>query len=281
MRFRTLLFGLILGASAFAADTKAARPDAQADSFRYDPRFRTPRFASVDEFVHVVESREAPWDILLQPEKSPDYDASAEVVAPGALEVDVIRHSPAQAIVFAQYKANRTAPFSAVIFLLSQKGDRWHVSDFIRRSVGYGSYSEISRPQMLKLRPTEHLHFYFTDFMGGRKWGVDTDEFYMVEGNRLRRTLLLKNDGAFISPADPWREFSQSAQVSVASGRLHVRVLRTWGLADGEEKKQGLAVTFRWDQRRKKFTSPSVGRLFVNDPKDWTSEGLPPPPAGE
>ena len=281
MRFRTLLLVLILGTSALAADAKAAGPAAQADAFRNDPRFRNPSFASVDEFVHLVEAREVPWDTLLQPDKSPEYDASAEIVAPGALEVDVVRHSPKQAIVFAQYKANRTAPFSAVIFLLSEKGGRWQVSDFIRRSVGYGSYSEVSLPKTLKLRPTEHLHFYFTDFMGGRKCGVDTDEFYMVDGNRLRRTLLLKNDGAFISPADPWREFSQSAQVSVASGRLHVRVLRIWGLEDGEEKKQGLAVTFRWDPRRKKFTSPSVGRLFVNDPKPWTSKGLPPPPAGE
>jgi len=281
MLLRSLLLAFVLATYALAADETATEPDAPAKSFQCGLRFRRPGFASVDDFVQVVTAREAPWSELLQPDKIPEYDTSNEIVAPGAMEVDVIHRTRRQAIVFAQWKANRTAPFSAVTFLLTKQGSRWHVSDFIRRSTSYESYSELRPPTMLKLRPEEHLHFYFRNYMGGRRLGVDTDEFYMVEGSRFRRTLLLKNDGAYISPADPWREFVQDAQVSAVSGRLRIRVQRTWGLENGEERKQAFTVTFRWDPKRHKFVSPSEGRIFVNEPSAWSSKGLPAPPAGE
>lgn len=280
MHFRTLLLWLVFGISALAADQTA---DGSPNALRFGPRFRNPGFASIDDFAHAVQAREVPWDALLEPDKSadPDYDFSKEIVAPGAWQVDVIHHSARSAVVFIRYKPNRTAPFTAVVFLLSRVGKRWHVSDFVRRSASYMSYSDVVTPKLLKLHSGGRLHFYFRNYMGGRKLGVETDEFYMVGGNRLRRTLLLQNDGAYISPADPWREFDQSSEVSAVAGRLRVHAQRTWGLESGEERKQSFTVIFRWDPRRKKFVSTNASRLYVNEPSAWTSKGLPAPPAGE
>lgn len=272
MLFRSLLLATILATSALAADNGARR---------CIPRFHNPSFPTVDRFTEVLQAQERPWSELLEPDKIPEYDASDEIVASWALQVQAVHHSARQAIVFAQYKANRTAPFSALIFLLTKEGRRWHVSDFIRRSVGYGSYSVVKPPTILKLRPSRHLHFYFQNELGGRKLAVETDEFYMVEGSHLRRTLLVKNVGAFISPAEPWREFTQSAEVSAVSGRPRIGIQRTWGLENGEERKQSFAVTFRWDLRGRKFVSPNAGKLSVNEPIAWTSKGLPAPPSGE
>jgi hypothetical protein len=271
---------LALGISALAADPAA---DGLPKAPRFGPRFQHPGFASIDDFAHAVQAREVPWDALMEPDQSadPDYDFSREIVAPGAWEVQVVHHSTRSAVVFIRYKPNRTAPFSAVVFVLSRSGKRWHVTDFVRRSVSYMSYSDVVSPKLLKLRSGGPLHFYFRNYMGGRKLGVETDEFYMVDGARLRRTLLLQNDDAYISPADPWREFDQNSEVSAVYGHLRVHVQRIWGLENGEDRKQSFTVTFRWDPRRKKFDGADVNRLFVNEPSAWTSKGLPAPPAGE
>ncbi len=127
--------------------------------------------------------------------------------------VVVVHQTRISAVVFADNKVNRTAPFCAVVFLLAKEGRRFHVVDFIRRATGYESYSALAKPKVLNLHSGGFLHFYFTEFLGGRKWDFDTDEFYIVRHNKLRRTLLLKNVSAFLSPADPYREFTQDADV--------------------------------------------------------------------
>lgn len=270
---------LVLGTSAWisrAADTETPAP---AKVLVRGPRFQRPGFPDLDDFVQTVQAREHPWRELLEPDKNSDYNEPEEVVAPGAWEIKTIHSSRRQAIVFVRYKANRRAPFSAVVFLLSKTGHRWHVNDFIRRSVSFGSYSDVRVPKLLRFHPSGHLHFYFTEHLGGRKLGTDADEFYMVDANRLHRTLFLRNDGAYIGPADPWLEFGQDATVSVVNGRLQVRVQRTWRLQSEEERKQTFVVTFRWDSRRKKFASRQANTLSLPEPSAWTAEGLPSPPA--
>ena len=271
---------LALGITTLVWNAAGATSAAPEKPFHCGARFQRPAFADLDDFVQAVQAQEEPWDVLMQPNKNPysENEAGPEVEAPGAWTKEIVHDSRRQAIVFIQHKENRYAPFSALVFLLSRKGGRWHVTDFVRRS-NDGRDSGVRTPKMLKLCPAGLLHFYFTEDVGGRKWGIASDEFYTVDGTHLRRTLLLKTDGAYMSPADPWREFDQRATVEVVAGRLRVSVQRTWGLESGEDRKQSFAVTFHWDSRRKKFASHRANTLSLNEPIAWTAQGLPSPPA--
>jgi hypothetical protein len=130
---------------------------------------------------------------------------------------------------------------------------------------------------MLRLQPSRYAHFYFQEYLGGRKCGLESDEFFVVKDGRLRRTLFLKNVGAYLSPADPYGEFSQDAEVSVTEGRPRITITRRW-VSDSGEQEQKFSVLFRWDSSTQRFFSPRSRTLVVKEPEPWTAKGLPKPP---
>ena len=109
--------------------------------------------------------------------------------------------------------------------------------------------------------------------------GFDSDGFYIVRKQRLHPTLLLQNDGAYLSPAAPYREFTQTAEIHISQGRPRIDIHRWWGQPDGSDTEQKLSVIFRWNPRTEKFTSPHAGRLSLKEPSSWTADELPRPPA--
>jgi hypothetical protein len=216
------------------------------------------------------------------PDDFPSYDKRADFEAPLAQGPQVVHREEKAGLVYAHNKPFRTSPFCSVVFLLVKKGDHFHVADFIRRATGYESYSDTSEPRILPLRPEGSVHFYFTEFLGGRKWDFDTGRFYMVLNNRLRPTLALQNDAAFLSPADPYGEFTQSVEVSVVQGRPTVTVHRSWVKKEGAERKEEFSVEFHWNARRQRFTSRNAVKLLLLEPTEtWTAKGLPQPPPSQ
>ncbi|MEP6668341.1 MAG: hypothetical protein ABJF10_04265 [Chthoniobacter sp.] len=258
----------------------SARAEVKADeAVACDLAFRRPGFSTVEDFVDAVQSRGAPWDNLLTPKVDPQFDNPDDFHAALTDHVKVIHRARNFAIVFADNKPGRVSPFCAVVFLLERKERRFHVADFIRRSARYQSYSYIGDPQPVKLRPSGLYHFYFTEYLGGRKWGFDSEEFYVVSGGRFHRTLVLKNVGAYLSPADPYREFTQDVQVSVRQGRPRIAIHRIWTEEGKEDREQSIATVCTWNSQSLRFIGPKVRGFSLKEPEVWSGKGLPKPPA--
>jgi hypothetical protein len=249
-------------------------------SFTCGPAFRGPGYATVDDFIEHLESRSSPWQDLLMPDDFPEYENADDFRKPLSGKIKVIHRFGNSAIIFVDNKPFRTSPFSAVIFLLERKNHRFHVADFVRKSTGYESYSDVSEPKILKLQPHRFVHFYFTEFLGGRKWDFDTDEFYIVRNERFQKTLTLKNVSAFCSPAAPYREFVQNVDVTASHGRPYFTIERIWSMDGRDDQKHQFTVVFRWNRRTEKFSSSQAGSITLKEPSSWSSEGLPEPPAG-
>ena len=275
---RNLLLLLVFLAFLSAATAQDQEPVPKVGAVECGPLFRKPGFASIANFAEAVQAGKAPWGKLLTPDPSPESGSTEAVGAIMPDSVTIMHATEDSAIVFARQKQGRTAPFCVVIFLLEKKGTRFHVTDFIRRSEGYESYADVSQPQILHLQPKDAVHFHFTVYLGGRKWGFDTDEFYMVRSGRFRSTLTLKNVGAYLSPADPYREFSQSADVGVSDGNPRVVIHRSWGIEGGRDRRQEFTVAFQWDAQAERFVSENADRISLREPKLWTGAGLPKPP---
>jgi len=279
MKSKAISFMLILWAMIPSVESLADGETPRVRKFRRGPVFQRPAFKTIEDFVEAVRMRRYPWMELLTPDDIPSFDNPADFSRPLADGVRVIHQTERMAIVYADNKPSRTAPFSSVIFLLEKKRNRFHVADFIRRATGYDSYSGTGEPKVLKLRPFGFVHFYFSEFRGGRRWGFDSDEFYIVRNRRFYHTLVLKNDGAYLSPAAPYREFFQSAEVGVSEGRLEMAVHRIWGMEDGGDLDQKFSVAFHWNSRTQRFASADAGRLQLKKPgQTWTADGLPKPP---
>lgn len=286
MRPLKITLPLALGLLISVQDVVASEATPNAKIIKCGLAFTKPGFVSVDAFVESVNLRKGIWGELLMPDDFPEYENPLQFRRPLSESawsdgVVVIHQTRNSAIVFADNKANRTAPFCAVVFLLAKEGRRFHVVDFIRRATGYESYSAIAKPKVLNLQSGGFLHFYFTEFLGGRKWDFDTDEFYIVRHNKFRRTLLLKNVSAYLSPADAYREFTQDADVHVNRGRLLLTVKRSWSMDEKPETQQTLNVAFRWNSRQLQFTSPRAATLMLKEPNSWSGDGLPSPPSGD
>jgi hypothetical protein len=278
MNFPTIT--VLLALSTIVPNMKAWADDEtpKVKTFRCGPVFRKPGFRTIDEFVEDVRARNDPWRELLMPDTIPEYFDREKFLAPLSDGMEVIHRSKETALVYAHNRPYGRSPFCSVIFLVEKKGHRFHVTDFIRRSVGYESYSDTEVPKVLKLEPRRFVHFYFAEDLGGRKWGFGTDEFFAVRNHRFQQTLLLKDDDAYLSPVDPYREFSQTAEVSVTRGRPCIRVQRSWTTADGEEPKENFSVLFHWNSHTQKFTSARAGKLQLAKGKLWSAESLPKPP---
>jgi hypothetical protein len=280
MQLQGFIFTLVLSVTGFAGTVFADRE--KLPPRQWEPAFSQPGFATVEGFTDHLQSGAEPWRDLLIPDPAPPGAAAKNGAKEMQVEDAVIVHrSKDAAIVFARNKTNRTAPFCAVVFLLTRTGDRFHVTDFVRRSENSGSYSDVVAPRLLKLDPSFGVHFYFMDLLGGRRWGFDTLEFFAVKGGKLHPTLLLKNVGAYLSPARPYREFFQSAEVAVFRGQPRLMIERIWAMEGEEgddERRQEFAVDFRWDRRAEKFVGPRTEVVSLKEPETWTGEGLPAPP---
>jgi len=268
------LFTILLTANAVASEDAP-----RIRLIKWGPVFQRPGFASVNDFVEKLRSPKDPWRRLLTPDHVSEYRDDNAAPHPFSKGTEIIYQSGRAAIVFADHKPFRDSPFCSVIFLLAKKRGQFHVADFIRRSAGEESSSTVGEPKILKLKPHGYLHLYFTDSIGGRRWEFDTDEFYIVRDNRFHQTLTLHNDGAYLSPADPYRSFAQAAEVGVSRGRPHIVISRSWVTKDDSEPEQKFSVLFRWNSRSGKFTSPKVTNITLKEPTLWTAEGLPKPPA--
>ena len=96
----------------------------------------------------------------------------------------------------------------------------------------------------------------------------------------MHQTLQLGNVGAYLSPAHPYREYFQRAEVGVFRGQPRVTIQRIWAMngEEGEdERKQEFAVDFRWDARMEKFVGPRAEAISLKEPEVWSGEGLPAP----
>lgn len=276
-----ITISLVLRAFAFVllSGTAAAQDPSKVKNFPWRSVYQKPGFANVDTFVEKLRHREKPWGELLMPDDLPDYEMPEDFTDPDRTEVTVIYRTKGSAIVFAKNKPHRQAPFSALIFLLTKTGRHFHVTDFIRSATGYESYSDVNVPEMLKLQPREYPHFYFVNYFGGRKWDFGTAEFYLVKDRRFRRTLTLKNVDAYLSPAAPYRDFSQTAKVSVRDGRPLVQIGRQWSFDSGENASEDFSIVFHWNPHSQSFTSTNPRRITLLEPPSWSGEGLPKPPA--
>ena len=267
-----MLAAAILDGRSWASDETP-----KVKSFTCGPAFRRPAYSSVDDFVEHLASRDRPWRELLKPDDTPEFDNADDFGKSLSGKVTVLHRAKDSAIVFVDNKPFRRSPFCAVILLLERKKGRFHVTDFVRRASGYGGYSDVSEPKILNLRPHQFVHFYFTEFLGGRKWDFDTDEFYLVRNGRFQRTLILRNVSAFCSPAAPYREFEQNAEVTEFNGRPRFTIERNWSTDGRDDQKQEFTVTFRWNPHTQKFTSSQAGTITLKQPPSWSSEGLPHP----
>ncbi len=277
MQFRNLILALLLPAMIAPAKTEEDQEAPKVETIQWEAAYARPGYASIEAFAESVNSRQQPWGELLMPDAVAEFERPAiaglplsETFSSGG--VFVVRRNQTSAIVFADNKHFRSSPFCAVVFLLSRTGGQFHVTDFIRRSEGYESYSDVAKPTMLKLQPDIFPHLRFTQFLGGRKCEFDTDEFYVVRHNKFQRTLLLKNGGAYFSPADPYREFGQDADIRVKRGKLCVAVRRFWTTDDERKQEQTFTAGFRWNGRLFRFIGPKAGMITCNAP-----ESLPRP----
>ncbi len=278
MHLPIYLLALALWTTAPSGAVLASERVPKVKTFKCDAVFQRPGFATVEDFMEKVRAREDPWRDLLAPDASAEYDDPAALAGPLSKGLTVVHRSKEFAIVFAENTRFRRSPYADVVFLLWKTGRRFHVVDFIRRSIGYESYSVVAVPKVLKLEPRRFVHFYFVEYFGGRKCGFDTAELWLVGNHKFQRTLLLEDDGAFLSPAHPYREFDQTTEVSVSRGRPLMTVQRTWRMDEQDVQRQNFTVLFRWNARLEKFTSPHAGKIPLKEPDSWSGEGLPTPP---
>jgi len=272
-RLAIALLAILLTGSATSEEFAPSAPAVLCDS-----TYRRPGFASVDDFVGRVSAPTGPWQRLLATVHLPDMGDETQAEHPFSKGVRIIYRSRTTALVFVHRKVFRTSPYCAVIFLLVKRGRQFHVADFIYRATDYESYSDIEVPSLLPLKSRRLLHFHLSEFFGGRRWGFDTDELFVVRHDRLRRTLRLRADGAYLFTPWPYLEFFQGAEVSVANGRPCVTISRSWTSKEGKERKEKFAVVFRWNSSTEKFESTSRRKITIKEPELWSAEGLPTPP---
>lgn len=266
---------LFLGTAAAGAD-EAELPKIEPPP--YAETFQNRSYPNVEAFTAELRALKSPWRELFV---DADEESGEYSIAPyDKLEtVETIYAKEKTAIVFAEAERFRTS-FCAVVFLLRKNGDGMAVGDIIRRD-GIG-YSTMDTPEMLKLEPAKYPHLHLSVYNGGRRWGRQRDELFVVAESGESRVLEFKptlplRDGFFMEPTHPWHSFEQEAKLQVREGRLRIEVTRTWGL-DAIDKEQTLAVDFHWNARREKFESVEVSRITLAEPEIWDGAGLPKPP---
>jgi hypothetical protein len=266
------LFAVLIQFAAHAEEQEGG------DDVVCNEMFRKPAFVTVDLFEKTLRGGLEPWAKLVTPASSDEESAPLAFDGPYSEGVKVVHNANGVAIVFAHSKRYRTSPVCAVMFLLVKQDDhRYRVDDFIRWT-DVPSYSNIDEPEILKLKPLGSLHVHWSRFSGGRRWGFDTDIFYMVRKNRFQQTLMLNNDGCFLMPADPYVLFEQDVEAKAIRGMLRVTAKRNWNLEDGSDQQQSLTVWFRWEGKSKMLVSKDAGKLSLKEPGCWTGAGLPKPP---